>query len=356
MRLNRWFYNLLAFLSAIAILVGCMPAAASGPGVSLVSYSLAAGATKLPMATIDPHPSTTPTPFRPVPPTASITPTLTPTITNTPRPTKTPETLLGGYKNIDDINVPDDQVRILIMGSDARPDGMIRTDVIMLLAVNPNGTASVISFPRDMWVYIPACGCENRINTAFQIGGFQGIADTLAHNFGVRPDYYMLTNFQGFVDIVNAIGGVTINATQEFEDACVLPYKHGICRVEVGETTLNGYEALWYVRSRKTTSDFDRQRRAQEVMAGLFRRLMRPKIIAKLPDLYDALVNNVSTDMSLEDMLPLLPLTPRLLKDGHVRQYVLGPGYVWDAIIGGAMVLVPNFSACRAALEEALNY
>ncbi len=336
-----------------AFLVACSPPETTSAAILIKpanSYAVAALAAASPY----PDPTTTATPFQPVPPTPTA--TLTPTPTPKPTPTQLrgqPQTEINpSYQGGEP---PDDQVRILILGSDARGDGAQRTDVIILAVINPDGTASMISFPRDLWVFIPGYG-ENRINTAFQMGGFDALASALEYNFGARPDFYVLTNFQGFVNIVDSLGGVTITATQELVDTCVFPYKHGICRVEVGTTTLNGYEALWYVRSRKTTGDFDRTRRAQEVLQGLFFQLMSRNAIAKADKIYEALRDNVDTNLRLRDILPLIPIAPKLLRAENVRRYAIGPGYVWDTVIpgSGAMVLMPNLSACRQLVQQAL--
>lgn len=119
---------------------------------------------------------------------------------------------------------------------------------------------------------------------------------------------------------------------------------------------MDGSEALWYVRSRYSTSDFDRTRRAQEVLQGVLFRLLSFNTITHAKKIYESLKDNVQTDLSLGDLLPLIPLAPSLVKTDHVRRYTLGPGYVSDYVIpgSGAMVLLPNIPACRQIVKEAL--
>jgi LCP family protein required for cell wall assembly len=314
---------------------------------------------QLVIVTEDPNATTTPTPFQPARPTATF--TRTPTPTKTLRPTKTPAnahssseinpTFKGG-----DMTPPNGQVKILVLGSDARPGGGFRTDVIMVIAINPNGTGSVVSFPRDLWVNIPGFG-QQRINTAFEFMGIEGVYATLDSNFGVRPDHYVMTNFKGFTDIIDSLGGINIYASQSVTDKCDVPGgSNGYCTVNPGVTQMDGPTALWYVRSRYSTSDFDRTRRAQEVLQGVLFRLLSFNTVTHAKSIYNALIDNVQSDMNLGDLLPLIPLAPNLVKTENVRRYTLGPGLVYDYVIpgSGAMVLLPNVPACRQIVKEAL--
>ena len=177
-----------------------------------------------------------------------------------PKPTNRPPTKTPWVNNAE---LPEGQRKILILGSDSRGDGGFRTDVILLLILNPQqGTASAVSFPRDLYVNIPGVG-QDRINTAMVYGGFSLLAATFEANFGVRPDSYVLTNFGGFVEIVNSLGGIEVNAASSLTDKCDLPQANwdGYCTVEPGFIGMDGDTALWYVRARYTTSDFDRTRR-----------------------------------------------------------------------------------------------
>ena len=119
---------------------------------------------------------------------------------------------------------------------------------------------------------------------------------------------------------------------------------------------LDGYKALWYVRSRYSSSDFDRTRRAQEVLQGLFLRLMNINVLTHVTDLYKSYRDNVETDLGLGEILSILPLAPKLVKSNNVRRYAIGPGQVSDYIIpgSGAWVEIPNLDACREIIRQAL--
>lgn len=249
---------------------------------------------------------------------------------------------------------PEGQVNILLLGSDQRPyDGGFRTDVILLLTLNPkDGSASLTSFPRDLYVYEPGWRVD-RINSAFPRGDFQMMADTMEYNFGVRPDHYVLVNFEGFKTIIDALGGITVQVAQSLTDERDGP---GDFSVPAGEANMDGETALWYVRSRGTSSDFDRTRREQEVLVGLFWRLLSLDAIARAPELYDRYKQTVVTDIGIGDVLPLLPLAADLGTSGNIQRYAIGSEHVdpFTTSSGGA-VLLPIYDAILEIMKQALN-
>ncbi len=280
------------------------------------------------------------------------------------QPTLTPVPTMDMQPDIASTNTPiplqkpEGQVNILLMGSDIRPDdGGFRTDVIMWASLNPNeGYVSVVSFPRDLYVTVPGRGNE-RINTPFQFGGFDMLANTFETNFGVRPDHYVLVDFNGFKAVVNDLGGIYVQTAQNLTDVCpkwINP--SGECSVGPGQVYMDGETALWYARSRSSTSDFDRTRRAQEVTEAVFRRLMNLDVILKADDLYYSYTTYVQTDLTLNDILPLLPLASQIQDTADIRRYVIGPNETTDWITPqGAMVLIPHYDQIEAIMTEALS-
>ena len=310
-----------------------------------------------------PNATATPTPFQPVGPTPIPSTTLLPTLTASPTPTATPEPQITEAPIPSPIPVSETMspgtVNIMVLGNDSRPhEGGFRTDVIMFVSIDKGkGRLSIISFPRDLYVTIPGWSTQ-RINTAFTYGGFPLLAETLQTNFGIRPQYYLMTNFQGFKGIIDSLGGINVDVGANFSDACDLTQAvNGRCTVKPGKVVMDGATALWYVRSRHTTSDFDRTRRAQEVLYGLFGRFMHIDAITRLPELYSSYKSSVETNMTLEDMLPLLPIASKIAGDSsRIHRYSVTPGMVSDYITeGGAMVLLPNYYAINAMINEAIN-
>ncbi len=294
----------------------------------------------------------TPTPFQPVGEPSD--PTLTPestSIDSTPgdiSPTATLKTL----------QKPEGQMNILLLGSDIRPDdGGFRTDVMVWVSLNPkDGYVSAISFPRDLYVNIPGYG-NNRINVAFPYGGFELLGDTFEDNFGVRPDRYALVDFEGFKAVINNLGGIDVQTAQNLTDSCATwVNSSGTCSVGPGLVHMNGELALWYARSRYSTNDIDRSRRAQEVIEAMFNRLMKLDVILKAPDLYNAYTTYVQTNVSLGDVLGLLSLANEVYNNGDIRSYVIGYNHAYDWITyTGAQVLLPDYGAIQDVMIEALS-
>ena len=258
----------------------------------------------------------------------------------------------------DTLQKPEGQINILLLGSDIRPDdGGFRTDVIMWVSLNPrDGYASIISFPRDLFVSIPGWG-NNRINTAFQYGGFDLLADTFEANFGVRPDNYVMVDFNGFKNVINDLGGIDVYAAQNLTDTCAKWINaSGYCSVGPGQVHMNGEVALWYARSRYSTSDIDRARRAQEVGEAIFHRMVSLDALVRAPELYNAYVNYVQTDIGLSQVVSLLPFASTINENGDIRNYVVNYNYAYDWITAaGAQVLIPDYNAIESLMIEALS-
>ncbi|HKJ28353.1 MAG TPA: LCP family protein [Anaerolineales bacterium] len=251
------------------------------------------------------------------------------------------------------IQEPDNQVNILLLGSDQRPySGGFRTDVFLLMTINlDDQTINLTSFPRDLYVYLPGL-YNDRINTAMARGGFTLVSDTLEYNFGFRPDYYALVNFWGFSDVIDTFGGINVNVGQTLTDH---RSGYGDYTVNAGTVHMDGETALWYVRSRYTSSDFDRGRRQQEVLFALMSRLISFDVVSKFPELYEQYQNTIETNLPLSEISPLLPVADEFFS-GQIGRYAIGPAQTTDWITpGGAMVLLPNQNSIRAILLEALN-
>jgi LCP family protein required for cell wall assembly len=273
--------------------------------------------------------------------------------------TATPPPIPGAFSGSgNNIFIPPGVRNILVLGSDWRPNSGYRTDVIMLVSLNPGkGTVSIISFPRDLYVQIPGVGMD-RINTAQARGGFKLMADTFEANFGIRPEHYVMTNFKGFTGIINSLNGIDVNVGQRLSDTCDLPQgSNGYCTVQPGIVHMDGATALWYVRSRHTTSDFDRERRAQEVLYAVTVKLLSLQAVTHAAEFFNNYRSSVETDLSLPDMLPLVQLSSQIIDPSQTHRYTIGAGQVTNYVVpnSGAMVLLPNRSAIMAIIQEAIG-
>jgi LCP family protein required for cell wall assembly len=248
---------------------------------------------------------------------------------------------------------PKGQVNIVLLGSDQRQGrGGFRTDVILLVTINPaDNSINITSFPRDLYVQIPGYQAS-RINTAFARGGFNTLADTFEYNLGVRPDYYALINFWSFEEVVNSLGGIDVYASQPLSEYTA----YGWFSVPAGLNHMDGATALYYSRSRYSTSDFDRNRRQQEVITAIVDKMMSLYTIAKIPELYRIYSDNVTTNIKLSDIIPLIPVAARIKSTDKIQHYYIGRAQVsgWRTP-GGAAVLLPKKGAVMEVMRNALN-
>jgi LCP family protein required for cell wall assembly/PAS domain S-box-containing protein len=268
-------------------------------------------------------------------------------------------------------------INIVLMGSDRRPgDGAWRTDVLILVSVDPSvPSVTMLSFPRDLWVYIPGC-CWQRINLADGRGedaGFPGggpalVKQTIQYNFGIPVHYYARVDFAGYKRLIDSVGGVDVVADCTLYD--IFPdVPDGTTDIisgpelatvvtgtidipAAGVYHLDGKHALWYARSRKTTSDFDRSRRQQRVLRALWSEMREQGLLAQAPQLWDTLVQAVETDLTLNDVLYLADVAARL-DAAHIRsRFIDSSMLTWFATETGASVLRYNYNVLEPYLDQ----
>ncbi len=267
----------------------------------------------------------------------------------------------------------DDQtVTFLLLGSDQRSatQTYFRTDILIIAALRPaTMQVSLISLPRDLYVYIPTVGMD-RVNTAYEYGimynypggGAGLLKDTILYNLGVRIDHLAIVDFDGFRKIVNTLGGVDVPVYCAYTDWHLIspdldPENEDnweMYTVGPGLVHMDGDLALWYARSRSKSSDFDRGRRSQEVLRALYTRAISTDAINKISELYEDVSSSVITDLGLGDLLSLAPLALEM-NNADISSYYVGRGYVSSWMTpGGASVQLPNGPAIQSMLQQAL--
>lgn len=248
------------------------------------------------------------------------------------------------------LNIPGHYLNIVLLGSDKRPrSGAWRTDSMIIVSVDERDrVVRLLSIPRDLWVYIPGHG-YNRINTAdlwgelaHKGGGPERVKQTIYYNLGIPIHYYVRVDFQGFINIIDTVGGVDIDVD------CPLPD----INLTAGMHHMDGQQALRYARSRKSTSAFDRERRQRKVLTALWDQALNLDLIPRLPELWRTMADSFQTDLPLEKVLDLAYLGAQL-EPQRIRSAAIGPRQTqgWTTP-QGASVQLPRQEAIRSLLEN----
>ena len=327
------------------------------------------------------------------------------------------------------------RINILLLGmrGEGVEGGGLLADTIMVLSIHPkNGEgdmskASLISIPRDLYVKVPGRDEQRKINAVYALGeershgggGIEDMRTIVGEVTGLDIPYGVTINFQGFKDLVNAIGGITITLEQPFEEGMQFrglekrcdgitytvpsgsfeekriqrkngtyyanPKRYPLCfekmttaaiaelecggnfKLPAGENLLDGDKALCYARARYTSSDFDRARRQQEVI-----KLIKDKALSlgtltdfsKVTAMLDSLGNNVSTNLEAWEMKRMLELYQKAGDAGNMNQKVLenseeGLLYNPPQTKETGYILLPigdNYDRIRELFKNSLNY
>lgn len=255
-------------------------------------------------------------------------------------------------------------IALLGMRGENIPGGGLLADTIMVISIKPGeNKASVISLPRDLYVTVPGTGDKQKINAVHFYGqeknknggGLEYMEKVLGEISGQTIQYAISINFEGFKELINALGGVQIHLDAPFSESMQFmglekrcdgvtytvpsgnyeekriqrkngtyyanPKRYPLCFTQnrkeenlecggnftlpAGDSTLNGDQALCYVRSRVTSNDFERARRQQQVLNSIKDKALSMGTLAdfgKINSMFNSLGNNVRTDMKLWEM------------------------------------------------------
>ncbi|HCB49389.1 MAG TPA: hypothetical protein DEP47_07680 [Chloroflexi bacterium] len=251
-----------------------------------------------------------------------------------------------------------DRVTILILGIDQRcdEDGPTRTDTMMVITIDPIGlSGAVLSLPRDLWVEIPNFGLD-KINQAHFLGevhdypgGGPALAvETVENILGINIDYFATINFEAFVELVDEIGGIEVEAAEDIEDDTYPDncYGYDPFYLSEGKHQLDGQTALKYARTRATFGgDVDRAGRQQEVILAVRDKILRldmvPQLLTRSPELWRIFQRNVETDLTLNEVIQLGLLAQDIPRE-NIRNEVLDYDYVYNEVApNGQAVLIP---------------
>ncbi|MFC0475553.1 LytR family transcriptional regulator [Robertmurraya beringensis] len=189
---------------------------------------------------------------------------------------------------------------ILMLGVDEREGDRGRSDTMIVLTVNPNlNSVKMLSIPRDTRTEIIGNGTTDKINHAYAFGGVEMSLDTVENLLDIPIDYYMQINMEGFSDIVDTVGGVTVQNDLDFT-------YEGVHFPE-GEVTLNGERALKYSRMRyeDPRGDFGRQQRQRQIIQAVIKKGASLSSLTKYDEVFEALGNNVKTNLVFSEMVDI---------------------------------------------------
>lgn len=194
-----------------------------------------------------------------------------------------------------------DVVNVLLVGSDSRdPDAeMGRSDTMMLVSFNKaEEKATVISFLRDSLVEIDGHG-QSKLGHTFAYGGVGLTINTLNKQFDLDIQNYIIINFENLVGIIDELGGIRINLTEEEAEY----YRsNGMPDIQAGDVTLTGSQALAHARNRSLDNDFGRTRRQRSVLYGIYNKVMEEKDPQAIMSLITYCMGQVSTNMSVTEL------------------------------------------------------
>jgi LCP family protein required for cell wall assembly len=243
---------------------------------------------------------------------------------------------------------------ILVLGVDSRPgEGwMARADSVILVGIDPRRfNLTMMSIPRDLSIDVPGYGLQ-RINTVNMLGEMEepgrGPALTAAgieQSFGVTPDKYVRLDFNGFVRLIDAVGGVTINVPYALSDYAYPTEDGGTIAVEfeAGVQHMDGERALIYARTRHADDDYRRAERQQQVISALLGRLILP---FNWPAVLAALAQSVDTNLNVVDMALMAPAA--VINSGRAQHLVIDRDYITATANG---VAIPDYARIAPWLE-----
>lgn len=246
-----------------------------------------------------------------------------------------------------------DRVNILLLGVD-EPDREIpgstarRSDTLIVASISPkDGSANLLSIPRDTRVTIPGRKDMEKISHAYAYGGADLAKQTVENLLGVPISYYTAVDWQGFIKVIDILGGVNlyVEHNMKYQD----PYANLTIELTKGYQHLDGGKAGQYVRFRHDElGDIGRVQRQQRFMKALSEEVLQVGTILKVPSIVSAINQYVTTDMSLFTMVKLANTMKDIQTDKFKTEML--PGDFAD--IDGLSYWVPNQKETRRLVQQ----
>lgn len=271
------------------------------------------------------------------------------------------------------LKIDPNRKNLLILGMRGAddPNGGLLSDVNIILSIKKDtGQVALISIPRDLYLNMPNFNKKERINYAYalgeeklpkQNGGIIYAKNVFETVSGLYIDDVIVINFKAFEEIINSLGEIDVFLNRPFVENQQF-YGEAIIDLKAGQNHLNGIQALYYVRSRYTTSDFDRMRRQQQVLLAVKDKavnlgvLSNPKTIFEILDSFG---RNIKTTLTFDEVRNLLGIISKS-GTGNINKKVLDttPEGLLYEITNGAYHLLPvgdNFDKIHEAIRNIFN-
>ena len=268
--------------------------------------------------------------------------------------------LPGADKGSGGSGVGKDRINILVMGLDRRPQegqSPSRSDTMFVLTVDPQTkTAGILGIPRDLYVDIPDGDggyFEDRINTAlvygevndYKGGGQQLAIDTVEHNLGVNIGHYVIIDFEGFKEVIDALGGIDIDVPTYVSDPTYswteLPGDYDPQEFEPGLQHMDGETALAYARIRQNSDDLDRIQRQQRIIFAVMDKALSLNVLRNALELWNKYKDAIDTDINDIQLAGFARLAADISPE-KISALSLGPATTPWMTPQGASVLLPS--------------
>jgi len=203
-----------------------------------------------------------------------------------------------------------DNVSILLVGVDSsetrsKTEDHSRSDALLLATLNPKEkSVKLVSIPRDSYVYIPEVGYKDKITHAHAFGGTAASIETVEELLDVPVNYYLSMNFNAFIEVVDALGGIEVEVPYERLEKD--ENDQNTIHLTPGLQRLDGRHALALARTRKLDSDVERGKRQQMILEAIIKEASSVKSITKYGDVISAIGENMKTDMTSKQMLSFI--------------------------------------------------
>ncbi len=259
------------------------------------------------------------------------------------------------YISASDLKSAEHIKNILVIGCDARGDVEgNRSDTMILFSIDEKTKKiKLTSFLRDSYLYNPAKGYSNKLNSAFSYGGTDMLIDTLEYNFKIKIDNFVMVDFKAFRQLIDLMGGITVKDVTEKE----AKYMRDVVKlknVKAGTNKMNGKTALWYCRIRYVDNDFKRTERQRKVISAVIKKATKTNLFT-LIDICKKILPNISTDITQEELMILaVNAALRYLRYDIVQQQIPADGEWSDRWVGSQQVVALDLEANQKILKKFL--